>query len=80
MKQMQIEIDDSILDNIIVERFKKDYISAQNDIHRLLSKGFVHDYEREDLWMFKETADALEVLLRYYMYRPEADAWIKDHS
>jgi hypothetical protein len=80
MEQMQIEIDDSILDDIIVERFKKDYISAQADIHRLLSKGFVNDFEREDLWMFKETANALEVLLRYYMYLPEANAWIKENS
>jgi hypothetical protein len=78
---MKLEIDIDVVDKIIVETMKKDFISQQNDISRLLSKtGGLRDFEREDLWMHKEVSDALEVLLRYYMYRGDADAWITEHK
>ena len=77
---MKIEIDIDVADKIIVETLKEDFISQQNDIARLLSKGNLRDFEQEDLWMHKETSDALEVILRYYMYRGDADAWIAEHK
>ena len=77
---MQIEIDDTLLDKLIVDTLKRDYISQQNDITRLLSKGDIRPFEREDLWMHKETAEGIAIVLRYYMYRPDADAFIKEHT
>jgi hypothetical protein len=77
---MKIEIDIDVADKIIVETLKEDFINQQNDINRLLSKGELRDFEREDLWMHKETAEGIAIVLRYYMYRPEADAFIKEHS
>jgi hypothetical protein len=77
---MKIEIDIDVADKIIVETLKEDFRSQQNDIARLLCKGNLRDFEQEDLWMHKETSDALEVILRYYMYRPDADAWIAEHK
>jgi hypothetical protein len=78
---MKLEIDIDVVDQIIVNTMKEDYISQQNDIARLLSKtGALRDFEREDLWMHKETSDALEVILRYYMYRGDADVWIAEHK
>jgi hypothetical protein len=77
---MKLEIEIDVVDKIIVETMKEDFISQQNDIARLLNKGELREFEREDLWMHKETSDALEVILRYYMYRGDADAWIAEHK
>lgn len=77
---MKFEIDDAMMDKLIVDTLKRDYISQQNDIDRLLSKAELRDFEREDLWMHKETAEGIAIVLRYYMYRPDADAFIKEHT
>jgi len=77
---MKLEIDIDVVDKIIVKTMKEDFISQQNDIARLLRKGNLRDFEQEDLWMHKEVSDALEVILRYYMYRGDADAWIAKHK
>jgi len=78
---MQFEIDDTLLDKLIVDTLKRDYISQQNDIARLLCKADpLRDFEVEDLWMHKETAEGIAIVLRYYMYRPDADAFIAEHS
>lgn len=77
---MKFEIDNEMVDKIIVEKLKEDYISQQNDITRLLNKGEHWSFEVEDLWNFKEVSDALEVLLRYYMYRGDADKFISENS
>ena len=79
--KMQFEIDDTLLDKLIVDTLKRDYISQQNDIARLLCKADpLRDFEVEDLWMHKETAEGIAIVLRYYMYRPDADAFIAEHS
>jgi len=80
MDKMQFEIDDAMIDKLIVDTLKRDYISQQNDIARLLSKGDIRPFEKEDLWMHKETAEGIAIVLRYYMYRPDADAFIKEHT
>jgi hypothetical protein len=78
---MKIEIDIDVADKIIVETLKEDYISQQRDINRLLSKAEpLRDFEVEDLWMHKETAEGIAIVLRYYMYRPDADAFIAEHN
>ena len=77
---MKFEIDTAMVDKIIVDTLKQDYISQQNDIDRLLSKGELRDFEREDLWMHRETAEGIAIVLRYYMYRPDADAFIAEHT
>lgn len=77
---MKFEIGIEFTHKIIVETLKEDYISQQNDIKRLLSKGYLQDFEIEDLWMHKETAEGIAIVLRYYMYRPDADAFIKENS
>jgi hypothetical protein len=78
---MQIEVDDTLFDKLIVDTLKRDYISQKQDINRLLSiDRALRPFEQEDLWMHKETADGIATVLRYYMYRPDADAFIKEHS
>jgi len=78
---MKIEIDIEFVDKIVIETMKKDYISQQEDIARLLSKTEpLRAFQVEDLWMHREVAQAIEVILRYYMYRPDADAWIEEHK
>ena len=78
---MKIEIDIDVADKIIVETLKEDFISQQNDIARLLCKADpLREFEVEDLWMHRETAEGIAIVLRYYMYRPDADAFIKENS
>ena len=78
---MQIEIDDAFLDKFIVDSLKRDYVRLQNDISYLLSKtSALLDHEKADLWNFKETAEGIATVLRYYMYRPDADAFIEENT
>jgi len=78
---MKFEIEVDVVDKIIVETLKEDFINQQTDINRLLNKkNPLEKYEQEDLWNFKEVSNALEVLLRYYMYRGDADKFISENS
>ena len=78
---MKFEIDDDMVDKIVLETLKQDYVRQQEDITRLLSKTEpLKAFQCEDLWMYREVAEAIERLLRYYMYRPDADAWIEKHK
>lgn len=78
---MKLDIDDEIVDKIVVNTLKDDYISQQTEIRRLKNcPGPLKAYEYEDMHNAFELSDALEVLLKYYIYRPEAEAWIREHS
>jgi hypothetical protein len=78
---MKFELDIEFVDKIVIETMKKDYISQQDSIARLLSKTEpLRAFQVEDLWMHREVAQAIEVILRYYMYRLDADAWIEKHK
>jgi len=78
---MKLDIDESVFYKIIIDLLKKDYISQQNEIKRLLGKErSLQDHEREDLWMHKETAEGLAIVLKYYMYIGDAEAFINEHK
>jgi len=77
---MKIEVDDSFVNNLIVEDLKKSYISCQEEVARLAKKEKpLEDYEYQDIYDSEETSNALARVLRYYMYRPDADAFIRTH-
>jgi len=74
---MKLEIDDDIVNKIIVEDLQKAYISCQEEVARLVKKEKpLEDYEYQDIYDSEETSNALARVLQYYMYRPEADAFI----
>jgi hypothetical protein len=78
---MKFEIDDDIVDKMVLKTLKDDYISQQTEIRRLKNcPGPLKDFEYEDMHNAFELSDALEVLLKYYIYRPDAEAWIREHS
>lgn len=78
---MKFDIDDDIVQKIVVDELKKDYISQQVEIRRLKEcPGPLKQYEYEDMFHAMELSEALEVLLLYYIYRPEAQAFIKKHT
>jgi len=78
---MKFDIDDDIVQKIVVRELKKDYISQQDEIRRLKEcPGPLKQYEYEDMFHAMELSEALEVLLLYYIYRPEAQAFIKKHT
>jgi len=78
---MKFELDETMVDKIVLEVLQQDYIRSQEDITRLLSKTEpLKAFQCEDLWMHKEVSEAIERLLRYYMYRPDADIWISKHK
>lgn len=78
---MKFEIDDDIVDKMVVQTLKDDYISQQTEIRRLKNcPGPLKAYEYEDMHNAFELSDALEVILKYYIYRPEAEKFIRDHS
>ena len=78
---MKFEIDNDIVDKIVLNTLKEDYIKQQDEIRRLKNcPGPLKDYEYEDMHNAFELSDALEVLLKYYIYRPDAKKFIRDHS
>jgi hypothetical protein len=77
---MQIEVDDSFVDKLIVDDLKKSYISCQEEVARLVNKTTpLEGYEYQDIYDSEEVANALARVLQYYMYRPDADAFIREH-
>jgi len=76
---MKIELPDDFVDYCVVESLKNSYVWTQNDMTRLRQKDQLKDYEREDLENFAETAQGLEIVLRYYMVRSEADTFINQN-
>ena len=78
---MKFEIDDDIVSKIVVNELKRDYISQQDEIRRLKKcPGPLKQYQYEDLFHAMEISEALEVILQYYIYRPEAQEFIREHS
>jgi len=78
---MKFEIDDDIVDKMVLKTLKDDYISQQTEIRRLKNcPGPLKAYEYEDMHNAFELSDALEVLLKYYIYRPEAETFIRENS
>jgi hypothetical protein len=78
---MKFEIDNDIVDKIVLKTLKDDYISQQSEIRRLKNcPGPLEAYEYEDMHNAFELSDAFEVLLKYYIYRPDAEAWIRENS
>ena len=77
---MQIEIPDHMLDDLVVENLKSSYINLQQDIARLVtSTEPLQGYEYQDLLDHKETSDGLEIVLKYFMWRPEAEKFILEN-
>jgi hypothetical protein len=78
---MKLEIDDDIVSKIILTELKKDYIAAQEEIRRLKQcPGPLKQYEYEDMFNAFDVSEAIETILKYYMYRPEAEEFIAQHS
>jgi hypothetical protein len=74
---MQIDVDDSFVDKLIVEDLKKSYISCQEEVARLAKKTEpLENYEYQDIYDSEEVSNAIARVLQYYMYRPDADAFI----
>ena len=78
---MKLDIDDDIVSKIIVNELKGDYISQQNEIRRLKEcPGPLKQFQYEDMFHAFELSSAIEIMLCYYVYRPDAEAWIREHS
>jgi hypothetical protein len=81
MEKMKLEIDNDIVSKIIVNELKNDYIAQQNQIRRLKEcPGPLKQYQYEDMFDAMDLSEALETLLKYYIYRPDAEKWIREHS
>ena len=78
---MKLDIDDEIVSKIIVGELKKDYIAQQEEIRRLHDcPGPLKQFQYEDLAHAFEISEALEQVLKYYLYRPEALEFIAQHT
>ena len=78
---MKFEIDDDIVDKMVLKTLKDDYISQQTEIRRIKNcPGPLKAFEYEDMANAFELSEAFEVILKYYIYRPDAEAWIREHS
>lgn len=77
---MNLEIDDDLVNKIIVEDLKKVYISCQEEIARLVKMSIpLENYQYQDVYDNEEVSNALARVLQYYMYRPDADKFIKEN-
>lgn len=77
---MKIELDDDVVDNIVLSVLKDDYIRLCKTITDLKSRDSLEDYQNEDLKDTTEYKQAIENVLRYYMYVGDAEQFIKEHG
>lgn len=78
---MKLDIDDDIVSKIIINELKNDYVRQQDEIRRLKNcPGPLEAFQYEDMANAFELSEAIEIVLKYYIYRPDAEAWIREHS
>lgn len=75
---LSVELDHEAVDEVVVQTLKNDYISIYDDYTALAnSTEELKDYQKEDMKHFKGYLDALETLLKYYMYVLDAEEFIR---
>lgn len=75
---LNVELDHEAIDDIVVQTLKNDYISINDDYKALASSTEeLKDYQKEDMEHFKGYLDAIETLLKYYMYIRDAEEFIR---
>lgn len=75
---MKIELDDDVVDNIVLSVLKKDYRRLCDEITDLKLKQTLQPHQQEDLKHSTEYKQAIEGVLRYYMYIGDAEKFIKE--
>lgn len=75
---VKIEITSECADQLVKSILIKDYQGLKKDITRLEQKTALLSYEEEDLANSHKVANAMEVLLRYYLVREEAEGVINE--
>lgn len=75
---LNVELDHEAIDDIVVQTLKNDYISIYDDYKALVnSTEELQSFQKEDMEHFKGYLDALETLLKYYMYVLDAEEFIR---
>lgn len=75
---IKIELDWEQTQDVVVETLKNDFISILND-YKKLQEDWQHlqPYEKEDMEDSKRYLEAIEVLLKYYMYIGDAEEFLR---
>ena len=73
----KIGVTDETMDMIFRDILAEDYIRLCEDIHDL-EHQYLEAWQIEDLKNNYEYRDAMKVMLRYYLYKDEADKLIND--
>ena len=75
---VNIDITSECADQLVRSVLVNDYRNLKKDITRLEQKTALLSYEEEDLANSHKFANAMEVLLRYYLVREEAEGIINE--
>lgn len=76
----KIEISYNALYEIIQAELIESYRAVRNDIRQLTSRNDLKDHEKIDLIDFQEYQKGFEILLKYYVYRPDAEKIIEEEN
>jgi len=74
---VKIELDFDQTQEVVVDTLKIDYLSIYDD-YKALEKDFenLQPYQKEDMEDSKRYLEAIEVLLKYYMYVGDAEEFL----
>jgi nitrogen fixation/metabolism regulation signal transduction histidine kinase len=75
---IKIDLDWEQSQEVVVETLKNDFISILNDYKKLQEDWLnLQPYQKEDMEDSKRYLEAIEVLLKYYMYIGDAEEFLR---
>jgi hypothetical protein len=75
---VKIELDFEQSQEVVVECLKGDYLSILKDYEELKNLEYtLEQYQKDDIEDYKRYLDAIEILLRYYMYVGDAEEFLR---
>jgi hypothetical protein len=74
---VKIDLDFDQTQEVVVDTLKNDYLSIYDDYKKLQQNWEnLQSYEKEDMEDSKRYLEAIEVLLKYYMYIGDAEEFL----
>ena len=75
---VKIELDFDQTQEVVVETLKNDYTSILKDYEELKNLEYpLEQYQKDDMEDFRRYLEAIETLLKYYMYIGDAEEFLR---
>jgi len=77
---MKLEIDDVLVDKIVLQTLKDDFMRVNRDIVSLKASGALVDYEKSDLEYWTALSNNIFHVIQYYLSHDDFHQWVKNST